>query len=271
MQASVSPPKIILASFMLGLLLIVSQCARRMVHPPVSEATEEPGSEQVMLPSDFNMSSWMKENSEFSGADSAWVIAAGYGPSAILWNEQFLLPQKGDIDIHIMDDQGQQILQIFSGPIEKTHIVVAWNGTMPNGGSVPSGVYRYQVKTADRLYAADGFFENTKGWISGGGAVSPGFDAGAWDYPPTPHGGYRLISANIRDQFLGEIPSGLTIPCEINTAGSVIRIGELRAPLTIPVPEELSLIIRSVIQKTRWEPALKNNRPVLAIVYVPII
>jgi len=271
MRASAFPQKIILASLMFGLLMIASQCAKRAVSLPASEKTEESSGEQVMSPTVFSMWDWMIENSEFTGTDSAWIIATGYGPSSILWNEHFLLPQKGEIDVHIMDDQGQHLLQVFSGPIDYTHIIVAWNGTMPNGGTVPSGVYRFQVKTGDKLYAADGFFENTKGWISGGGTVSPGFDVGAWDYPPTPHGGYKLISASVRGQYSGEIPRGLTIPCEINTAGSVIRIGELRAPQTTLVSEELALVIRSVIQKTRWEPALKNNRPVLAIVYVPII
>ncbi len=197
MQASVSPQKIILTSLMFGLLMITSRCARRAVTLPISEETEETSNEEVMSPSVFNMLSWMKENTEFPGADSAWVIAAGYGPSSILWNEQFLLPQKGDIDIYIVNDQGQQILQMFSGPINNTHIVVAWNGTMPDGGTVPSGVYRFQVETGGIAYAADGFFEAKDGRINGFGTVSPGFDAGAWDYPPTPHGGYALISANV--------------------------------------------------------------------------
>lgn len=271
MQASASQQKIILISLIFGLLVLASQCAKRMVSRPVSEEIDEASGEQVMSPGFFSMRDWMMENSEFTGADSAWIIAAGYGPSPILWDEQFLLPKKGEIDVHIMDDQGQNILQMFSGPIDKTHIIVAWNGTMPNGRPVPSGVYRFQVKTGEKLYAADGFFENTKGLISGFGTVSPGSDIGAWDYPPTPHGGYRQISTNVRGQYSGEIPRGLTIACEINTVGSVIRIGELHAPPNTPVSEELSLVIRSVIQKTRWEPALKNNRPVLGIVYVPII
>ncbi len=250
--------------------MIASQCAQEAISLPVAETTEEVSGNQGENTETLRTLNRIPGSPGFPSPDSARTITANYGPSFMTMVEQFLLPQKGYLDVYIVDDQGQHILQIFSGPIDKTQIVILWNGTMPDGGAVPSGVYRLQVEMGEKLYAADVFYENSGGSIIAGGNVASGFDDEAWDYPPTPQGGYALITYNVRSQYSGEIPRYVTTLCEIDPDGSVGTIGDLRAPLATAFPQELQTVIRSVIQKTRWEPALKNNQPVTATVRVPI-
>jgi predicted glutamine amidotransferase len=64
----------------------------------------------------------------------------------------FNLPTEQDIDLEIYNSKGQKVKTIYSGTAEQGRHSMLWNGMDNDNKAVASGVYFYQLQTADKTF-----------------------------------------------------------------------------------------------------------------------
>jgi FlgD Ig-like domain len=62
---------------------------------------------------------------------------------------EFALDRPGNMDISVYDIAGRHITTLHRGDLEAGEHYVTWDGKTSSGNTVPSGQYRYVLKTAD--------------------------------------------------------------------------------------------------------------------------
>jgi hypothetical protein len=70
-----------------------------------------------------------------------------FNPTATI---EYSLPRAGELTIRIFNVRGELVRTLFEGRVTQSTGRVVWDGTDGSGRAVSSGVYFYQVKSADR-------------------------------------------------------------------------------------------------------------------------
>ena len=58
------------------------------------------------------------------------------------------VPEKSSIEVTVFDISGRRIKTLYNGEAEQGSYFISWDGRDESGKKVPSGVYIYNMKTA---------------------------------------------------------------------------------------------------------------------------